>query len=415
MTIPLIRPFAALRPTPETAAEVAARPYDVLTADEARAGAEGRPNSFLHVSRAEIDLPAGTDPYAPEVYAKAGENIAAMVDAGVLIHEPQPCYYAYRMTMSDHVQTGLAAAGSIAAYESNRIRRHELTRPDKETDRTRQIEAVGGHTGPVMVTHRPDAGVADLLDSATGGPPTLKATTDDGTLHQIWAISDAELVDGLTDQFEAMDAIYIADGHHRSAAAARVAEARRAANFGPRGDELYESFLIVTFPSDQVTILDYNRVVRDFNGLRPDAFLTGVRSRFVVMPSDGPARPRKRGTFGMYLDGRWCRLEPREPTTTGDTAASRLDVSVLADRILAPILGVGDPRSDPRIDFVGGGRGLSALEERVNSGEWAVAFALYPTSLDDLMAVADADEIMPPKSTWFEPKLADGLLSLPLE
>ncbi len=415
MPLSLIRPFTALRPTPEYAAEVAARPYDVVTADEARAGAEGRAWSFLHVSRAEVDLPDGTDVYGPEVYAKAGENISRMLDADVLIREPSPCYYAYRMTMGDHVQTGIAAAGSVAAYESNRIRRHELTRPDKELDRTRQIEAVGAHTGPVMVTHRPDDCVAAIVEAATVGTASYSATTDDYTLHQVWVISDPAAVAGLTDAFEAMNAIYIADGHHRSAAACRVAEAWRAAVPNAHGDELYESFLIVTFPADEVLILDYNRGVRDLNGLEPSAFLSGVRTAFELEPVDQQARPQRRGTFGMYLDGRWYRLTPREPVAERSTAVERLDISVLTDRLLEPTLGIGDPRTDPRIDFIGGGRGLGALEDRVDAGQYAVAFALFPTSLEDLMSVADANEIMPPKSTWFEPKLADGLLSLPLE
>lgn len=415
MPQPLIRPFTALRPTPEYAAEVAARPYDVVTADEARAGAQGREWSFLHVSRAEVDLPAGVDVYGPEVYDKAGENIARMVDAGVLIRESSPCYYAYRMTMGDHVQTGIAAAGSVAAYESNRIRRHELTRPDKELDRTRQIEAVGAHTGPVMVTHRPNDHVAAILEDATRGPATFSATTDDDTHHEVWVISAPAAIDGLTDGFESMNAVYIADGHHRSAAACRVAEARRAANPDARGDEPYENFLIVTFPADEVLILDYNRGVRDLNGLRPDAFLSGVRAAFEVEPADQQARPQRRGTFGMYLGGRWYRLTPREPAPDRATAVERLDISVLTDRLLGPVLEIGDPRTDPRIDFIGGGRGLGALKSRVDEGQYAVAFALFPTSLEDLMAVADANEIMPPKSTWFEPKLADGLLSLPLE
>lgn len=415
MPLSLIRPFTALRPSAEYAGEVAARPYDVLTEEEARAGAAGRPWSFLHVSRAEVDLPAGIDVYGPEVYANAGDNIARMVEAGVLIRETSPCYYAYRMTMGDHVQTGLAAAGSVAAYESNRIRRHELTRPDKELDRTRQIEAVGAHTGPVMVTHRPDAGVAAVLAAATEGPATFSAITDDGTSHEVWVISNPAAIAGLTDRFEAMNAIYIADGHHRSAAACRVAEARRSANPDAHGHEPYESFLIVTFPADEVLILDYNRGVRDLRGLRPDAFLSGVRAAFELEPMDHQAKPQRRGTFGMYLGGRWYGLTPREPVPERSTAVERLDISVLTNRLLRPVLEIGDPRTDPRIDFIGGGRGLGALEDRVDGGQYAVAFALFPTSLEDLMAVADANEIMPPKSTWFEPKLADGLLSLPLE
>ena len=269
--------------------------------------------------------------------------------------------------------------------------------------------------GGLFRSPRPAAGVAAILEGATEGPATYSATTDEGALHEVWVISDPVAVAGLTDGFEAMDAIYIADGHHRSAAARRVAEARRTAIPDAHGHELYESFLIVTFPADEVLILDYNRGVRDLNGLRPDAFLSGVRAAFEVEPVDEQARPQRRGAFGMYLDGRWYHLTQRESAPEGSTAVERLDVSVLANRILQPILGVGDPRIDPRIDFIGGGRGLGALEDRVNAGQYAVAFALFPTSLEDLMAVADASEIMPPKSTWFEPKLADGLLSLPLE
>ena len=405
----LLRPFAAIRPVPQRAAEVAARPYDVLSFDEAKTAATGRPWSFLHISRAEIDLPAGTDPHTPEVYARAASAFRRMIDEAVLIREARPCYYAYRMNAGEHVQTGLAAAGSIAAYAADRIRRHEHTRPEKEIDRTRQIEAVGAHTGPVLVVHPPDIEVAGLLEQVTRGRPNADALTDDGTRHQVWAISDVASIETITTRFEAMPAIWIADGHHRSAAAARVA-----AHFAADRRNGADRFLLVSFPTDQVRILAYNRVVRDLNGRDEEQFLAAVVDAFSVASSHEAVRPERPGVFGMVLAGGWYRLELRDGPPAG-SPADRLDVSLLNDRLLAPILGIGDPRTDPRIDFVGGDRGLGALEERVYPGQWAAAFSLYPTRLEDLIAVADAGQVMPPKSTWFEPKLADGLLSLPLD
>jgi uncharacterized protein (DUF1015 family) len=402
---PLIQPFAALRPAAGRAPEVIARPYDVLSHDEAVAEATGRALSFLHVSRAEIDLPPGTDPHAPEVYAQARRALDAMTVAGVLVRDPQPCYYAYELQAGLHKQLGVAAAGSVAAYVQNRIRRHEHTRPDKELDRTRQIEAVAAHTGLVLTVHRPDAAVAAALQQAAAGTPIAGAVSAEGTRHRIWAIRDASAIDVITAAFEAMDAIYIADGHHRSAAAARVAESGRFAHA--------DRFVIVSFPTDQVRILDYNRIVRDLNGHTAESFLTALAAAFAVEPVSGPCRPGRPGQFGLYLAGRWHRL------TLLAFAASlspveALDVSLLSRRVLEPLLGIHDPRTDPRIDFVGGGRGLDELVRRVDHDGFAAAFAMYPTALDQVMAVADAGDVMPPKSTWFEPKLADGLLSLPL-
>lgn len=408
-TPPLIQPFTAIRPAPGRAPEVAARPYDVLSFAEAKAAA-GRPLSFLHVSRAEVDLFDGTDPYAAEVYAQAASAFHVMLESGALIREARPCYYVYRLRADRHVQTGLAAAGSVAAYSTNRIRRHEHTRPDKELDRTRQIEAVGAHTGPVLTVHAPDPEIALLLEQAARAEPVADAVTDDGTRHQVWPLADAAIIDAVTKRFEAMPAIWIADGHHRSAAAARVAEARAKAGRHSAG-----RFLLVSFPTDQVRILDYNRVVRDLNGRTEGAFLEAVGRAFEVAITGEPVRPESPETFGMFLGGRWYRLRLREPPPAPASPVDRLDVSLLNDRLLAPLLRIGDPRTDKRIDFVGGGRGLPALEERVRSSEWAVAFSLHPTPLADLIAVANAGQVMPPKSTWFEPKLADGLLSLPLE
>jgi uncharacterized protein (DUF1015 family) len=406
---PLIQPFAAIRPIPERAVDVVARPYDVLSFAEAKAEAAGRPLSFLHVSRAEIDLPDATDAHAPEVYAQAARAFAAMRRAAVLIADERPGFYVYRLSAAEgHEQTGLAVAASVAAYRQNRVRKHEHTRPDKVLDRARQIEAVGAHTGPVLAVHQPNRRIALLMAETANGTPVADATTDDGTRHRVWPMRDEADITEITRLFEAMPALWIADGHHRSAAAARLAERRQAAGLPCNG-----RFLQVTFPTDEVRILDYNRVVRDL--LHPaDAFLHALDKICLIEEVGTAVHPEAKGTFGMYLAGRWYRLRLRhQPDATGSPAAS-LDASLLQERILGPLLGISDPRSDARIDFIGGGRGLGALEERVRSGQWAVAFSLYPTHLEDVIAVADAGEVMPPKSTWFEPKLADGLLSLPL-
>jgi uncharacterized protein (DUF1015 family) len=415
MPVPLIQPFAAIRPAKDAAQDVVAPPYDVLSSDEAREMARGNLNSFLHVSKAEIDLAPDIDPYAPDVYAKAAANMQALLDKGVLKRDAKPCYYAYRMIMGDHKQIGLVAAGSVEAYDANRIRKHEFTRPAKEDDRVRQIEAVGAHTGPVLTAHRPNADVAAILDAASKGEPASDVIGPGKVRHTIWIIDDAQAIKRLTEAFDGMNAIYIADGHHRSAAASRVAAAHKAKNPKHSGHELYNRFLIVSFPEDQMRILDYNRVVQDLAGLSPDAFLKAVAEKFEMTKKDGEAKPAKAATFGMYLGGAWYLLTPREPLPPKSDPVGRLDVSVIYDRLLAPILKIGDQRRDSRIDFVGGIRGLAELKKRVDSGEMAVAFALHPTSMADLLAVADAGEVMPPKSTWFEPKLTDGLVSLPLE
>ena len=409
MTIarPLIRPFNGLRPRPEHAAAVAAPPYDVLSSEEARQRAAGKPHSFLHISKAEIDLPPEIDHYAPEVYAKSAENLQKLIDADILIRDVKPCYYAYRLVMGTHVQTGLIAAASVAAYDANRIRKHEFTRPDKEDDRVRQIEALNAQTGPVLLAH-PDSGEAEqLIDTATTGTPIADVTADDGIRHTVWLIDDSAAVARISAVVGAMPSLYIADGHHRSAAASRVAAARR----GTGRRDSAEFFLAVIFPARQMRIMDYNRVVRDLNGLTVDAFLKAVGECCTVTPSARPVNPERTGTFGMYLDGRWYHLAIRPDLVPMHDPVRRLDVSVLSEQILAPVLGVADLRRDTRIDFVGGIRGLPELERRVNSGEMAVAFAMYPTQMSELMSVADAGEVMPPKSTWFEPKLADGMVS----
>jgi len=403
----LIRPFPALRPRSEHAADVAAPPYDVLSSDEARVRAVGKPHSFLHISKAEIDLPPEVDHYAPEVYAKSAENLRKLIADGILIRDAKPCYYAYRLVMGSHTQTGLIAAASVAHYDTNRIRKHEFTRPDKEDDRVRQVETLNAQTGPVLLAH-PDSDEAErLVASATAGTPIADLTADDGIKHTVWLIDDEATIAKITRVIDAMPALYIADGHHRSAAASRVAAARR----GKGLPESAESFLAVIFPARQMRIFDYNRVVRDLNGHSVENFLKAVAERCTVTPSDGRAAPQVTGQFGLYLDKRWYQLAIKPELVPTHDPVRCLDVSVLSEQILGPLLGIADLRRDTRIDFVGGIRGLGELEKRVDSGEMAVAFAMYPTQLSELMSVADAGEVMPPKSTWFEPKLADGLAS----
>lgn len=404
----LARPFAALRPHHATAQAVVAPPYDVVDADEARALAAGRPDSFLHISRPEIDLPPDTNPYDDAVYAMGASNLRRLVARNVLERDGTDCYYVYRMSAGEHIQTGIAMAASIAAYESGRIHRHELTRPDKENDRVRNIESLNAQTGPVLLTYKADRGIDSLLNRAADSSPLFSATGQHDVRHTVWRIDDAARIEALTDAIDALGDLYIADGHHRSAAAARVAASRRSAGAPPAANHNY--FLSVAFPDDQMQIFDYNRVVTDLNGLAVEDFLQAVRQDFAVAPNAGQARPATAGSFGMYLDRQWYLLTLKQPPGDRDPVA-RLDVSVLQQQLIAPILGVGDPRTDARIGFVGGVRGLDDLERRVDDGRAAVAFALYPTGIRDLMAVADAALLMPPKSTWFEPKLADGLLT----
>ena len=409
--MPLIQPFAGLRPAPGRADDVVAPPYDVMSRAEAKDMARDRPWSFLHISRPEIDLADDTDPYAPAVYAKARANLDHMLAEGVLTRDPAPCYYVYRLTMGGHVQTGLVAAASVAAYDAGRIKRHEFTRPVKEDDRVRQIEALNAQTGPVFLVYPSAAPIDRILAEVSAAPAAVDVTARDGVRHELWAVSDAATLSALTTGFEALPALYVADGHHRSAAASRVAAARRAANPAHTGEESYNYFLSVIFPHNQMQILDYNRVVRDLAGRDEVAFLARIGESFAVEPSTTAVRPGRSGEFGMYLAGKWYRLSIHPGRVPSDDPVARLDVSLLQDNLIEPVLGISDPRRDDRIDFVGGIRGLQELERRVNSGEWAVAFALFATTMDALMAVADAGEVMPPKSTWFEPKLADGLVS----
>ena len=402
----LVRPFAALRPTPEHAADVIAPPYDVVNTEEARALAVDRPRSFLHISRPEIDLPAGSAPYSDAAYAQGAASLAKLVDAGVLVRERGPSFYVYRMTMGGRTQTGIAFVGSVAAYEQHGIRRHELTRPDKENDRVRNIATLNAQTGPVLLAYRANAALGALVRTTAAAAPLFSVTGPNDVQHTLWRVDAPREVAAFSSAMNALDALYIADGHHRSAAAARVAAQRRG-----NPEASHEHFLAVGFPHDEMRILDYNRVVRDLHGLTAEAFLARVRESFAVTASAGRVTPVRTETFGMYLAGRWYELAVKPDLVPRADPVASLDVSLLQDHLLHPMLGIGDPRTDSRIDFVGGIRGLAELEKRVDSGTAAVAFALHATRMEQLMAVADAGKLMPPKSTWFEPKLADGLLS----
>jgi uncharacterized protein (DUF1015 family) len=403
--LPLIQPFRALRPAPGRAAEVLAPPYDVLTSAEARDRAEGRPWSFLHVSKPEIDLDPAIDPHDPAVYARAAENLRRMIANRILIRDEKPGYYVYRLVRQGHSQTGIAAVASLADYATNRIRKHELTTPTKEDDRVRHMQALNAQTGPVMQAYPQAPEIDAALARVAVGPPAVDVAADDGVRHQLWTIDGDADVDRMTRAFDALPAIYIGDGHHRSAAAARVA-AERGEGAGPS-----RYFLSVIFPHHEMTILDYNRVLRDLNDRTPADLLDRLRASFTVTPSAAPVRPASAGEFGLFVAGGWHRLAIRPELIPANDPIGRLPITLLTRHAIEPLFAVTDQRNDKRIDFVGGGRGLEELERRVTSGEMAAAFSLHPTEMADLMAVADAGGVMPPKSTWFEPKLADGLLS----
>jgi uncharacterized protein (DUF1015 family) len=401
-------PFRALRPDAAHAPRIAAVPYDVVSTDEARALADGNPESFLRVSRAELELDAASDPYAAAVYDRAAGNFATLRKTALVV-EGEPSVYFYQLQMGSHVQTGLAACFSLDEYDRDVIKRHERTRRDKEDDRTRHMLALGAQTGPVFLTYRASEEVDRVAATATAGEPIINFTAPDGVRHTIWRVSGAGR-DALVAAFGRIPALYIADGHHRAASAARARSEMR--DRGLPGTSLGDgadasTMLAVAFPHNQVQILSYNRTVKDLAGLTPGAFMDAVRERFEVQP--GAAVPARRGDIAMYFDGKWQTLRTRVRPDASDAIGS-LDVSVLQEGLLAPVLKIADVRTDKRIDFVGGARGTSELEKHVSNGKAAVAFSLFPVSVADLMAVSDAGAIMPPKSTWFEPKLRDGLL-----
>lgn len=399
-----IHPFDALRPRPDLVERVAAVPYDVVDTREAAALAHNNPYSLLHVSRPEIDLPEGTSPHAEAVYARARDNFNRLVNNGALMRDGEPCLYVYRQVMEGHAQRGIVTCCHIEDYEKNIIRRHEKTRADKEDDRTRHVQVLGANTGPVFLMYREQAPIDRIVAGVEAGVPLYDFTAPDGIRHTVWRVRDTtELVRG----FEKVPLCYVADGHHRAAAAVRAGVERRKANTGHTGEEEYNWFLAVLFPAGQLRILPYHRVVKDINGLSSSAFLDAVRKRFTVT-TPAAAVPPAPCNAAMYLEGKWHGLGWK--LANGLDPLESLDVSYLNKNVLEPVLGIKDFRTDPRIDFVGGVRGTKALEERVNKGEAAVAFSMYPVTVDQVMRISDAGLIMPPKSTWFEPKLRSGLL-----
>ena len=396
-----IKPFAALRPEPELAARICELPYDVMSSDEAREIAAGNPLSFLHVSKPEIDLPPATDVYAPEVYAKGRENFQKLIRDGALKQDSQPCFYLYRQIMGKHSQVGLVAAASCEEYLRGVIKKHELTRPDKENDRVRHIEALNSQTGPVFLTYRANAELDKFVAKKISQKPDVDFTAKDGVRHTAWVIADEDGIKFIETQFSTIPFLYIADGHHRSAAAARVFKSRKGA--GHSGQ-----FLAVIFPHHQMQILPYNRVLKDLNNWTPEQLLEILGAVFIIDPV-GKASPVFKHELGLYLQGKWHTLAFHYKLATTSGLIDSLDVSLLQQHVLSPVFGIDDSRTSKRVNFVGGIRGTAELEKLVNSGEYACAFSMFPTSINDLMSIADAGGIMPPKSTWFEPKLRDAM------
>lgn len=403
----VFKPFHGLLPKPEQVAAVAAVPYDVVNSTEAAALAEGNPLSFLRVSRPEIEMEPGVDLYSEAVYEKAAANFNRLREAAPLELDAGRHLYVYSLNMNGHVQTGVVGAASAVDYDNDIIKKHEKTRRDKEDDRARHVMTLRSQTGPVFLTYRANEGVDEIVAAAVKRAPLFDFAAADGVSHTLWRL-DPETSEKLSGCFAGVEHLYIADGHHRAASASRAAKTCRGSNPNHTGDEEYNYFLAVAFPGDQLKILSYNRVVKDLNGWSKDAFLAEVGERYTVTPTSNPT-PAALDETNMYLDGQWYALKPKFDTSSLGVIDS-LDVSVLQNNVLGPILGIDDPRTSKRIDFVGGIRGTGELEKRVDGGEMAVAFAMNPTTVEQLMAIADADEIMPPKSTWFEPKLRDGLV-----
>jgi uncharacterized protein (DUF1015 family) len=408
----IIKAFRALRPPEKLAEKVAAKPYDVLNTEEARAEAEGNPHSFLHVTRPEIDLPEGTDLYNDAVYAKARENFAHFVKEGYLVPDAGEYLYLYRQIMGSHAQVGLVACSSVQDYEDDVIKKHEYTRPVKENDRIRHMREIRAHSGPVFLAYPEVRAIDDIVDRVLAEQdPDADIMTPDKVRHTVWVIREAQRIRELERLFRTqVPATYIADGHHRAASSAKVGLALAAENPAHTGQEEYNFFLSVLFPANQLAIMDYNRVVRDLNGMSREAFLEALAEDFDLEPVDEAYEPEDNYCYGLYLPGQWYRMELKPGLADEDHPINSLDIAVISERVIAPLLGVTDQRTDERIDFVGGIRGLDELARRVDSGEMAVAFAIHPVSVQQLMDVANSGQVMPPKSTWFEPKLRSGLI-----
>lgn len=409
----IVKPFKAIRPARELVEEVACLPYDVMNTEEARVMADGNPNSYLHVVRPEINLAPDQDPYADVVYETARKNLDAFIDKGILKQDDAPLFYIYRQLMNGRVQTGFVGCTSIDDYLNDIIKKHEFTRPVKEVDRIQNFSFCEAHTEPVFLTYRNRKSLTTIMnDWIKFHMPTYNFTSDDGITHIFWPIDDLSLVAAIEKEFADIDYLYIADGHHRSASSVKVGLKKREENPNYTGNEEFNYFMAVIFPDDDLFIMDYNRVVVDLNGYSDAEFLAKVAEKFDVAdaPIGEPFKPMVKHTFGMLLDGKWYVLKAKEGIYDEKDPVDRLDVSILQKNLLEPLLGIADPRTDKRIDFVGGIRGLGELERRC-ALDMKVAFSMYPTTMDDLLDIADAGEVMPPKSTWFEPKLRSGLFA----
>ncbi|KQC11210.1 MAG: hypothetical protein APR54_11175 [Candidatus Cloacimonas sp. SDB] len=406
-----IKSFKGVRPTQDLITQVASPPYDVLNSNEARIMVKSKPYSFLHVVKPEVDLPENIDHYDEAVYQKGRENLYKMIQENILIQDSEPCYYLYQLKMGNINQVGLVACASIEDYEKDIIKKHEHTRADKEADRIKHVDTLNANTGPVFLTYKAVDEMNKLVSDIMKDQPIYDFTAEDEIQHTFWKIGDQAIIKLIDHIFEKIDYLYVADGHHRSASGTKVGQRRRAENPTHTGEEEYNYFLAVIFPHDQLYIMDYNRVVKDLNGLSNDKFIEMVKEKFIIEKPDPkePYKPSELHTFGMYFMGKWFKLTAIKNTFPQNDPVKSLDVSILQENLLKPILGIGDPRTDDRIDFVGGIRGLEELSKRVDAGE-AVAFSLFPTSIEQLMAIADAGEVMPPKSTWFEPKLRSGVI-----
>lgn len=404
----VIRPFKGIRPIKELANKIAALPYDVMDSDEAREMVKGNPYSFLHVDKAEIDLPNDIDAYDDRVYEKAKENLDKMIEKGYYIEDEKTKFYIYRQVMKGRSQVGLVGCASIDDYTNNIIKKHELTREDKEIDRINHVYKCEAHTGPIFLTYRANKNISNIINEWMKKEPVYDFKSEDGVSHTVWIIEDEGTVNKISELFKSVEYLYIADGHHRSASAVKVGHIKRAENEDYTGDEEFNYFLSISYPDSELEVLDYNRTVKDLNGLSKEEFLNKVSENFIVTKSNEQVKPKEKHTFGMYLEKQWYLLEARNGIFNPDDPVDQLDVSILQNNLLKPILGIDDPRKSKRIKFVGGIRGLRELERRADT-DMKVSFSMYATTTDDIMDIADSGRIMPPKSTWFEPKPRSGL------
>ncbi|GAB6168888.1 DUF1015 domain-containing protein [Clostridium carnis] len=404
----VIRPFKALRPVKELAEKIAALPYDVMNTKEAREMVKNNPYSFLHVDRAEIDLDPSINIYDKNVYLKARENLDNMIDKGFYIQDNKPCFYIYRQSMGSRSQVGLVSCVSVDEYSNNTIKKHELTREDKELDRINHVYNCSAHTGPIFLTYRENKEISNIINEWIKNEPVYDFISEDGNGHTVWVIDDNDIVVKLNELFSSVEYLYIADGHHRSASAVKVGEIKRGENKGYSGEEEFNYFLSIAYPDSELEVLDYNRTVKDLNGLSIEEFINKVKEKFNITVSNKPIKPEKKHTFGMYVEKKWYLLEAKDEIYNPDDAVDQLDVSILQNNLLNPILGIEDPRKSNRIAFIGGVRGLKELEKRADT-DMKVSFSMFPTTIEDIMNIADSGKIMPPKSTWFEPKPRSGL------